>query len=159
MGVGSLVLAAGLSLAFLAIQVSNLKTLGKLQNEYEITAVFSNVGGLKPRAKVSVAGVTVGRVIGIALNRDYQALVTLKLDGRYALPKDTRASILTAGLLGDNFIGLEPGFDEASLGPGDRIELGMTYPAVLLEQLLSKLVASQGQTPPAASHEVKKSAP
>ena len=103
---------------------------------------FDNIGGLKPNAAVKSAGVVVGRVGEIRFDdKSFQATVVLKLEKRYAFPKDTSAKILTAGLLGEQYIGLEAGGDTANLESGDRIK--MTQSAVVLENLISQFLFSK----------------
>lgn len=148
--VGAFMVAGILSLLMLALQVSGLSHFFKPDQGYHVKAEFSNIGSLKVRGKVSVAGVVVGRVVNIKLEpQTYNAEVTLLVDPARVgkLPSDTRASILTSGLLGDNYIGLTPGFDETELKEGDMIEISNTDSAVVLEQLISKFVAKQGDKP------------
>lgn len=136
--VGAFVLLGMAALLFMALQVSNLSatTTG---SSYEIKAYFDNIGGLKPRAAVKSAGVVVGRVRDIRFDdQQYQALVLIDMDSRYHFPKDTSAKILTSGLLGDNYIGLEPGGDPEMLKTSERIR--MTQSAVVLENLISQFL-------------------
>ena len=138
LAVGAFVLLGLLALFFMALQVSNLSAM-RNGSTYEVKAYFDNIGGLKPRAAVKSAGVVVGRVRQIQFDdQQYQALVTLDLDTRYQFPKDTSAKILTSGLLGDNYIGLEPGADTEMLKPAQRIT--MTQSAVVLENLISQFL-------------------
>ena len=138
LAVGAFVLLGLLALLFMALQVSNLSAMHN-GSTYEVKAYFDNIGGLKPRAAVKSAGVVVGRVRQIQFDdQQYQALVTLDLDTRYQFPKDTSAKILTSGLLGDNYIGLEPGADTEMLKPAQRIT--MTQSAVVLENLISQFL-------------------
>ncbi len=145
--VGFLVIAGVLSLLMLALQVSGLGSFTREAPGYKIKAAFSNTGGLKVRAKISVAGVVVGRVVSIQLDpTTFNAIVSMSLDPSDAtkLPVDSRASILTAGLLGDNYISLTPGFSENEyLKEGDTISVSNTDSAVVLEQLISKFLAGQ----------------
>jgi phospholipid/cholesterol/gamma-HCH transport system substrate-binding protein len=105
-------------------------------------ASFDNIGGLKVRAPVRSAGVTVGRVKAITLDpKTFLGIVTLEVDKRYAFPKDTSAKILTSGLLGDQYIGLEPGGDEQNLAPGDTIT--RTQSAIVLENLIGQFLFSK----------------
>ncbi|MBN9288427.1 MAG: outer membrane lipid asymmetry maintenance protein MlaD [Gammaproteobacteria bacterium 39-13] len=130
--------------AVMAIKVSGLSEIYNASG-YTITAEFENIGGLKPRARVSIAGVAVGRVVSIDFDdKSYLAKVTLNIDNSVRnLPDDTSASILTAGLLGDNYIGLSPGFSDNFLKPGSNIPLENTNKAVVLEELVSKFFAGQ----------------
>ncbi len=138
--VGLFVLLGISSLLMLALQVSGLTDLYH-EKGYIVKAVFKNIGGLKVKSKVTINGVKVGTVSHISLIKDefneYHALVEMDINKNYHnLPKDSSAKILTAGLLGDNYIGLEPGMEDVVLKPGDLIEL--TQQAVLLEDLISK---------------------
>lgn len=136
--VGAFVLLGMLAMFFMALQVSNLSAASNGPS-YEVRAYFDNIGGLKPRAAVRSAGVVVGRVRQIRFDdQQYQALVIMDMDARYQFPKDTSAKILTSGLLGDNYIGLEPGGDPQPLKASDRIT--MTQSAVVLENLISQFL-------------------
>ena len=147
--VGLFVLAGSAALVFLAFRVANLGGVD-LGNAHEIRARFDNVGGLKPRAPVKSAGVTVGRVKSISFDDGtYQAVVMLALDRRFQFPKDTSAKILTSGLLGEQYIGLEPGGETAMLAAGSTI--AMTQSAVVLENLISQILYSKAAEPPAAA--------
>ena len=116
---------------------------------YKVEARFDNIGGLKVRGPVRSAGVLVGRVAEIHFdNERYQASVSLALDKRYAFPKDTTASILTSGLLGETYIGLEAGGDTKALAAGDRVQI--TQSAVVLEKLIGQFLFSKAQEEPAA---------
>lgn len=127
------------ALFFLALQVSNFSDLQD-NGSYTINAHFENVGGLKSKALVSMAGVPIGRVTAISFDTEnYDALVTMRIDARYNnLPSDTSASILTSGLLGDKYIGLSPGGLDEFLQEGDSIEL--TQSALVLERLISQFL-------------------
>jgi phospholipid/cholesterol/gamma-HCH transport system substrate-binding protein len=115
--VGLFVLLGWLALVFLALKAANLTSFGG-GDTYTLTARFDNIGGLKPRAPVRSAGVVVGRVTSIALDpKTFQGVVTLDDRARFQFPKDSSAKILTAGLLGDQYIGLEPGGDDKNLAP------------------------------------------
>lgn len=131
---------------FLALKVGNLSA-GQMSQPYELTAKFDNIGGLKVRGAVKSAGVVVGRVAEIRFDGErYEAMVTLTVDGRYRFPKDTIAAIYTAGLLGEQFIGLEAGGEEKMLQAGDAIR--KTQSAVVLEKLISQMLfnkAAEGQ--------------
>lgn len=136
--VGTFVLLGMLAVVFLALKAANLASFTTGQT-YSVTARFDNVGGLKVRAPVKSAGVTVGRVASISLDtKTYQGLVTLELERRFVFPKDTSAKILTAGLLGDQYIGLSPGGDDRDLAQGDTIR--MTQSAVVLENLIGQFL-------------------
>ncbi len=147
--VGLFVAAGILALAMLAFKVGNL-TSADVMNSYKVTGRFDNVGGLKVKAAVTMAGVRIGRVSAIAFdNEKYQALVTMDIDGRYQnIPKDSSASILTSGLLGDQYIGIEPGGDEASLKGGDTFL--RTQSALVLEKLVGQVIFNKaGESAPA----------
>jgi len=136
--VGVFVTAGVVALLALALKVGNATTVSA-SNGYSVYAEFDNIGGLKVRAPVKSAGVVVGRVDGIVLDQQkYLAKVTVRLDNRYKFPKDTTAAILTSGLLGEQYIGLEAGGDTANLAPGDRIKL--TQSAVVLEKLIGQFL-------------------
>lgn len=137
--VGMFVLLGFAALVFLAVRAGNMGSALGLGPTYETSAQFDNIGGLKPRAAVRSAGVLVGRVSSITFDdQSYRAQVLMELDQRYEFPKDTSAKILTSGLLGEQYIGLEPGGDTAMLGNGDRIEL--TQSAVVLENLIGQFL-------------------
>lgn len=136
-------IAAGMAALFmLAMQVSNLSAATE-SGGYEIKAKFQNISGLKERAAVMVAGVKVGRVTEIGFDpQTFEAVVTLHIGDDYKiLPSDTSASILTSGLLGEKYVGLEPGGEEEVLKQGDTIRL--TQSAVILEQLIGQLLYSK----------------
>jgi phospholipid/cholesterol/gamma-HCH transport system substrate-binding protein len=136
--VGLFVLLGMAGLLFLALKAANLASFGQHKG-YRVSAKFDNIGGLKPRAPVRSAGVTVGRVIRISLDpKTYQGVVRMEIDDHVKFPKDTSAKILTAGLLGDQYIGLEPGADEKELAPNDTIR--QTQSAVVLENLIGQLI-------------------
>lgn len=135
-----LFIAAGIAALFLlAMQVSNLSRAGSGES-YTITATFENIGGLKVRSPVTVSGVRVGRVDAIDYdNEAFEAVVTLRIDKAYSsFPEDTSASIYTSGLLGEQYIGLEPGGSEANLVEGDRIQ--MTQSALVMEQVVGQFL-------------------
>ena len=140
--VGLFVLAGLVGLAVLSFQVGGVTYRGP--GGLELIATFDEVGSLKPRAQVVVGGVKVGQVTRIALDEDFRAQVFMELDGDLQLPSDTSASILTAGVLGDQYIALEPGADEGTLADGDRVEF--TQGAVILERLIGRLVQSLGRS-------------
>lgn len=125
----------------LAMKVGNL-TSSKIGDTYSVTAAFENIGGLKPNAPVKSAGVVVGRVADIKFDsKAYEAVVTIKIDERYEFPKDTFANIYTAGLLGEQYIGLEAGGEEDYLKNGDKI--AQTQDAVVLEKMISQFLYSK----------------
>ena len=136
--VGLFVLLGLLGLTFLALKAANLGSSGGGET-YRVSAKFDNIGGLKPRAAVRSAGVTVGRVASITLDaKTYQGVVRLEIEKGVQFPKDSQARILTAGLLGDQYIGLEPGADEKNFAAGDTI--AQTQSAVVLESLISQFL-------------------
>lgn len=139
--VGIFVAIGLIALMGLAMKVGNL-TSNDIKTTYRITANFENIGGLKPRAPVKSAGVVVGRVDGIVFDTNlYEAIVTLSIDERYTFPKDTFANIYTAGLLGEQYIGLEAGGDVDNLEAGDKVM--QTQDAVVLEKLISQFLYNQ----------------
>ena len=126
------------ALLFLALKVGNLASFSTAET-YRVEARFSNIGGLKVRAPVKGAGVVVGRVAEIRFdNESYEALVTMTLDVNYQFPRDTTAKILTSGILGEQYVGLEAGGDGVMLKQGDRVRL--TQSAVVLENLISQFL-------------------
>lgn len=136
--VGAFVLLGMLGLVFLALKAANLASFSS-HDGYTLQARFDNIGGLKVRAPVRSAGVTVGRVSAISLDgKTYQGVVTMDIDRNYQFPKDSSAKILTAGLLGDQYIGIEPGGDEKNLAAGDTIK--QTQSAVVLENLIGQFL-------------------
>ena len=126
------------ALLFLALKVGNLGSFNTNET-YQVQARFANIGGLKVRAPVKSAGVVVGRVADIRFdNESYEALVAINLDAQYQFPRDTTAKILTSGILGEQYVGLEAGGDGVMLKNGDRIRL--TQSAVVLENLISQFL-------------------
>lgn len=139
--VGLFVVLGALALLFLALKAGNLSTMS-FQENYQVVAHFDNIGGLKPRAPVKSAGVTVGRVGDISFDdQRFKATVQLQLNSNYQFPKDTSAKILTSGLLGEQYIGLEAGGDTENLAAGDTIT--MTQSALVLESLISQFLFSK----------------
>lgn len=131
----------------LAMKVGNL-TSNKIGETYTVSAAFENIGGLKPNAPVKSAGVVVGRVAEIKFDtKVYEAVVTIKIDERYEFPKDTFANIYTAGLLGEQYIGLEAGGEEDYLKNGDKI--AQTQDAVVLEKMISQFLYNKAAEPSA----------
>ena len=145
MTVGAFILAAILSLAVLALKVSGLQTVFQEDHGYKVSVDFSNVGGLKIRSKVTMGGVLVGRVSRITLDpSSFNATVDLVVEEKFSnIPEDSRASILTAGLLGDNYISLAPGFSDTPLKDGSHIALENTDSAMILEQLVEKFLGQK----------------
>ena len=138
--VGCFVLAGLAAVAYLSFQVGGLSWKGP--GGLGLVANFDEIGGLKPRAQVVIAGVKVGQVRSITLDRDYRARVDLDVDAGLKLPVDTTASIMTSGLLGDRYVSLQLGGEREMLKPGDKITF--TESAVVLERVLGKLVYSGG---------------
>ena len=138
--VGCFVLAGLAAVAYLSFQVGGLTWKGP--GGLGLVANFDEIGGLKPRAQVVIAGVKVGQVRSITLDRDYRARVDLDVDAGLKLPVDTTASIMTSGLLGDRYVSLQLGGEQELLKPGDKITF--TESAVVLERVLGKLVYSGG---------------
>lgn len=151
--VGFFVLLGMAGLVFLALKAANLGGAGG-GDSYRVQARFDNIGGLKVRAPVRTAGVTVGRVTQIALDgKTFQGVVTIDIERGYQFPKDSAAKILTSGLLGDQYIGLEPGGDDKNLAAGETV--AQTQSAVVLENLIGQFLNSKAEAPagagPAAS--------
>jgi phospholipid/cholesterol/gamma-HCH transport system substrate-binding protein len=141
--VGLFVIAGIAALLFLTLKVGSMNTVNA-SNSYEVVARFENIGGLKPRAPVKSAGVVVGRVADVTFDNElYEAAVTLRLDKRYAFPKDTSAAIMTSGLLGEQYIGLEAGGDSAKLK--DKDQIAITQDAVVLENLIGHFLYGKAQ--------------
>ena len=139
--VGMFVLVGFAAILFLALQSANLLSLS-FQPTYEVSAKFDNVGGLKPKAAVRSGGVVVGRVSRIGFDdKTFQARVTLAMERRYTFPKDSSLKILTSGLLGEQYIGIEAGADEKNLADGDVIS--STQSAVVLENLIGQFLYSK----------------
>jgi len=140
--VGLFVLLGIGALFFLAFQVSSSATVRLGGETIRVVALIDNIGGLKVKAPVKSAGVLVGRVAAIRLDpTSYRAEVTLELTKSIPFPKDTSAAILTAGLLGEQYIGLEAGSDERNLADGDRLLL--TQSALVLEKLIGQFLTGK----------------
>ncbi|MDD3936517.1 outer membrane lipid asymmetry maintenance protein MlaD [Rhodoferax sp.] len=143
--VGIFVLIGAVAILFLALQSANLLSLS-FQKTYIVKAKFDNVGGVKPKAAVRSAGVVVGRVENIVFDdKSFQAVVTLALESRYVFPKDSSLKILTSGLLGEQYLGIEPGAEDKNLVAGDTIS--STQSAVVLENLISQFLFSKAAEP------------
>jgi len=139
--VGLFVVLGAAALLFLALKAGNLSSLS-FDQTYEVTTRFDNIGGLKAKAAVKSAGVVVGRVSEIKFDdKTFQATVVMQLQSQYKFPKDSSAKILTAGLLGEQYIGIEAGGDSANLVAGDRIKLSQS--AIVLENLISQFLFSK----------------
>lgn len=143
--VGLFVLVGAVAILFLALQSANLLSLN-FQKTYQVNAKFDNVGGVKPKAAVRSAGVVVGRVENISFDdKSFQAVVTLALESRYTFPKDSSLKILTSGLLGEQYLGIEAGAEDKTLVAGDTIS--STQSAVVLENLISQFLFSKAADP------------
>jgi phospholipid/cholesterol/gamma-HCH transport system substrate-binding protein len=141
--VGLFVVLGAVALLFLALKSANLLSLS-FEKTYTVTARFDNIGGLKPQAAVRSAGVVVGRVASIRFDDDtFQATVEMAMDERFKFPKDSSVKILTAGLLGEQYLGLEPGADDATWAAGDVIT--QTQSALVLENLISQFLFSKAE--------------
>lgn len=152
--VGLFVLVGAVAVLFLALQAANLLSLN-FQSTYQVTAKFDNVGGLKPKAAVRSGGVVVGRVESLVFDdKSFQARVTLSLETRYAFPKDSSLKILTSGLLGEQYIGIEAGAADTNLVAGDAISA--TQSAVVLENLISQFLYSKAADGPSSPASEKK---
>lgn len=145
--VGLFVLIGAAALVFLALQSANLLSLS-FGGNYRVSARFDNIGGLKPKAAVKSAGVVVGRVAAITFDdKTFQARVDMELDTRYQFPKDSSLKILTSGLLGEQYIGVEAGADAKTLVAGDTIS--STQSAVVLENLIGQFLYNKAAESPA----------
>lgn len=142
--VGIFVAAGIVALFFLALQVSNLGTVST-EDGYNVEARFDNIGGIKVKAPVTMAGVRVGQVTDIAFDKEtFEAVVTLNIDGSYdQIPDDTFAKIFTAGLLGEQYIGLDAGGSDVYLEEGGRLQL--TQSALVLEEVIGQFLFSKAQ--------------
>ncbi|MDO4795324.1 MAG: outer membrane lipid asymmetry maintenance protein MlaD [Brachymonas sp.] len=139
--VGLFVLAGAVALLFLALQAGNLLSIAPRQG-YQIRAVFQDIGGLKPKAAVKSAGVVVGRVKAIEFdNQTYQAVAVLDMDGKYQFPNDSLLKIMTSGLLGDQYVGVEAGYGDVSWKPDERVT--NTQSAIVLENLIGQFMNSK----------------
>lgn len=136
--VGFFIILGMLALIFLAFKVSGMTSYFE-ENTYKVTANFDNIGQLKERAPVTIAGVRVGEVDNIQINpQTFRAIVTLRIDSNQKIPTDSSASILTAGLLGANYISINPGYNPEDLKDGSVIQ--DTHPALVLENLIGQLL-------------------
>jgi phospholipid/cholesterol/gamma-HCH transport system substrate-binding protein len=141
MWVGLFVMIGFGAVLFLALKVANLSSFSSAES-YQVKAKFDNIGGLKIRAPVKVAGVVIGRVNDVRFeNETFEAVVSFSVDKRYQFPRDTSAKILTSGLLGEQYIGLAAGGDTVNLKDGDTLKL--TQSAVVLENLISQFLYSK----------------
>ena len=139
--VGLFVLLGAAAVLFLALQAANLLSLS-FQSSYRVEARFDNIGGLKPKAAVKSGGVVVGRVESITFDdKTFQARVALSMESRYKFPKDSSLKILTSGLLGDQYVGIEAGADDKVLAGGDVI--ASTQSAIVLENLIGQFLYSK----------------
>lgn len=144
--VGLFVALGLIALLFLALKAGNMSAF-TFQPTYQVSARFDNIGGLKPRAPVKSAGVVVGRVAEIRFDdQTYQATVVMAIEERYKFPKDSSAKILTSGLLGEQYIGLEAGGDEAMANNGSR--LNQTQSAIVLENLIGQFLYNKASETP-----------
>ena len=136
--VGLFVLLGAAAVLFLALKSANLLTLS-FQSNYTVSGRFDNIGGLKRQAAVKSAGVVVGRVENVTFDdKTFQATVTMSIESRYQFPKDSSLKILTSGVLGEQYIGIEAGAEADNLAHGDRIQA--TQSAVVLENLISQFL-------------------
>jgi len=143
--VGLFVLLGAAAILFLALKSANLLNIS-FQSNYLVSARFDNIGGLKRQAAVKSAGVVVGRVESVTFDdKTFQATVTLSLESRYQFPKDSSLKILTSGLLGEQYIGIEAGAEAVNLANGDRIQA--TQSAVVLENLISQFLYNKAAEP------------
>ncbi len=142
--VGLFVFVGTGALFFLALQVSNLSSFNNTES-FSLIAKFENIGGLKVRSPVTVAGVRIGRVSGILYDKsNYEAIVEMRIDAEYdTLPMDTSASIFTAGLLGEQYISFNIGSEDGFLADGDQLELNQS--ALVLEEIIGKFLFSKAE--------------
>ncbi len=142
--VGLFVILGIIALFFLAMQVSGLSGVSH-SHSYQLTAHFDNIGGLKVRSPVTMSGVKIGRVTQITYNQDtYEAIVNMRIENQYdQIPDDTFAKIVTAGLLGEQFISLDPGGSETFYKEGSQIEV--TQSALVLEDIVGQFLFSKAQ--------------
>ena len=146
-GVGLLVVIGTAAMLFLALQSANLLSLN-FQPTYTVSAMFDNIGGLKKQAAVKSAGVVVGRVKEIKFDgKSYQAQVVMAIETQHQFPKDSSLKILTSGLLGEQYIGIEAGAEEKVLAEGDKVQ--DTQSAVVLENLISRFLYNKAAEPAA----------
>ena len=157
--VGIFVMIGAVAILFLALQAANLLQLN-FQKTYPLRAEVDDIGGLKPKAAVRSGGVVGGRVEDITFNdTTFQARVLLNMQGRYSFPKDSSLKILTSGLLGEQYVGVEAGFADENLAPGDVIK--QTQSAVVLENLIGQFLfnkAAEASTGPGADETAPKPA-
>jgi phospholipid/cholesterol/gamma-HCH transport system substrate-binding protein len=147
--VGLFVLIGAAALVFLALQAANLLSLS-FAPTYRVSARFDNIGGLKPKAAVKSAGVVVGRIDGISFDdKTFQARVDMAMDKRYQFPKDSSLKILTSGLLGEQYVGIEAGADDKLLAAGDTITT--TQSAVVLENLIGQFLYNKAADGPSGT--------
>ena len=145
--VGLFVLLGAAAILFLALKSANLLSLN-FQSTYSVSARFDNIGGLKRQAAVKSSGVVVGRVESVTFDdKTFQATVTMAMESRYKFPKDSSLKILTSGLLGEQYIGIEAGSEAENLASGDRIQ--STQSAVVLENLISQFLYNTAADTPA----------
>ncbi|SPJ17312.1 toluene transporter subunit: membrane component of ABC superfamily [Burkholderiales bacterium] len=152
--VGLFVVLGMLAILFLALKAANLTSFS-FDATYPLLARFDNVGGLKVGSPVKSAGVTIGRVASISFdNKSFQGLVTMQIERKYDFPTDSSAKILTAGLLGDQYVGVDPGGEDKNLQPGDTIK--MVQSAVILENLIGQVLYSKAAEGPSKESTNKK---
>lgn len=143
--VGLFIVAGFVALGFVALQAANLGNLNINTHSYTVTAYFDNIGGLKPRASVKSAGVTVGRVKSVSFDSEsFQAKVELSLDSRYKFPVDSSLKILTAGLLGEQYVGISAGGEDEEWKDGSKVE--RTQSAIILENLIGQFLYHSAET-------------
>jgi phospholipid/cholesterol/gamma-HCH transport system substrate-binding protein len=141
--VGLFVVLGAVAVLFLALKSANLLSLN-FDKTYTVSARFDNIGGLKPQAAVRSAGVVVGRVSSISFDdTSFQATVKLEMQEQFKFPKDSSIKILTSGLLGEQYLGVEPGAEETTWVPGDVVT--QTQSALVLENLISQFLFSKAE--------------
>lgn len=146
--VGLFVVAGCAALIFLAFKVGNASNLQSEKNSYTVQAAFENIGGLKVRAPVKSAGVVIGRVDRIELDsKRHVAVVTMHIGKNYSFSKDTSAEILTSGLLGEQYVGLETGGDTTMLKDGDALDPALVSSAIIMERALTQFMLNKASEP------------
>lgn len=149
--VGVFVASGFAALVFLALKAGNASTIQSDSETYVIKAEFDNIGGLKARAPVKSAGVVIGRVSGIALDSiKSQAVVTMRIGKQYPFSKDTSAEILTSGLLGEQYVGLETGGDTTVLNDGDKLDPTLVSSAIIMERALTQFMLNKADEKPSS---------
>lgn len=150
--VGVFVASGFAALVFLALKAGNASTIQSNAETYVIQAEFDNIGGLKVQAPVKSAGVVIGRVTGVTLNSiKGEAVVTMRIGKQYPFSRDTSAEILTSGLLGEQYVGLESGGDTVTLKDGDKLDPTLVSSAIIMERALTQFMLNKAEEKPASA--------